>query len=333
MKKVSIIVPVHNTEKHIEQCINSILNQTYKNFELILIDDNSTDSSSVMLKQYNDMDDRIILKHVCAGSAGKARNYGLKEADGFYLAFIDSDDWIEPTYLEDLISEIESKNCDCAMCGVTLHYKDGTTRKHAMQGNSDIISGTEMRNGTLISILPKERHNPPTFYLWDKVYKRSLWENIFFEPDLRNAEDRVALYTVFTDDVRTAITEKTLYNYRVGIGIASKTRELDGHDDYKAGYKMLKIANENGYEPSPVYETIVCHTLGKARKLIMKKEYGQYHELVCEFKKLYPNCKSVIGDAQVKYKVLAKSLYYFPKSMYFCYALLEEIKTKFERKK
>lgn len=324
MKKVSIIVPVHNTEKYIEKCINSILNQTYKYFELILIDDNSTDSSPFILEKYKDLDNRIIVRHVCAGSAGKTRNYGLKEANGFYLAFIDSDDWVEPTYLEDLITEIEENDCDCAMCGVSLHYQDGITKERVMREDSNIISGKDMRNRTLISILPNNEPCP-TFYLWDKIYKRSLWKNIIFDPDLSNAEDRLALYTMFNDNVRTAITTKLLYNYRRGIGITSHVEETNRYDDYTVGYKMLEIAKDKNYDLSPVYENIVSHTLGKARRLITKRNSTQYYELACEFKRLYPCCKNIISTAQIKYKIPSLILRYFPKSLYWGYILLKKI--------
>lgn len=325
MKKISIIVPVHNSEKYIEQCVESILSQTYKCFELILIDDNSTDSSYAILEKYKARDDRIILRHVCAGSAGKARNYGLKEANGFYLAFIDSDDWVEPTYLEEMILEIERNNCDCAICGVTRHFKDGTSEKRALQVKGNIASGEEMRNGTLISIMPASQQ-PPTFYLWDKVYKRSLWENVFFDQDLRNAEDRVALYSVFNDNVKTAVITTPLYNYRVCIGITSQKQKPGRHDDYTAGYKILKIATDKGYDLSPVYQSIICHTLGMARKLIIEKDLAKYYEVACNFKKLYPSCKKIIRNAQIEFKILAPFFCHFPKCMYYGYTLLEKVK-------
>lgn len=332
MKKVSIIVPVHNSEKYIEQCIDSILGQTYSCFELIVIDDNSTDSSHDILEKIKSRDDRIILKHVCAGSAGKARNYGLEEATGFYLAFIDSDDWVEPTYLEDLISEIENNDCDCAMCGTTRHYPNGTIENRAMSDGKTIIYGEEMRNGTLMSILPNHQRYV-TFYLWDKIYKRSLWKNVVFDSELRNGEDRVALYEVFNDDVRTAVTTKHLYNYRAFIGITSKKSELSVHNDYDVGYRVLKIAKENGYDLSSVYQTIVCHTLGKARMLMTNRAVKEYFELVHEFREIYPKCKNVISIARTKFKILIGIFHYFPGIMYSGYGLLSRIKSFFGREK
>ena len=330
-KKVSVIVPVHNSEKYISQCIDSILNQTYRNIQLILIDDNSTDRCPGILEEYKRADDRILLKHVCAGSAGKARNYGLKEADGYYLAFVDSDDWIEPCFLEELIAELEKHNCDCAMCGVALRYTNGNSGKRTLSEQTLEFCGKDMRNGTLIPIAPGAKWSP-TFYLWDKVYKRSLWENIPFDEDLRNAEDRVALYSVFDDRVRTVVTPKLLYNYRMGVGITSQKQNPVKNDDYVAGYKILKIAKEKNQDLSPVYQTIVCHTLGKARNLIKGRLRREYSSLVGEFREIYPLLKREVRVADKKYKFTARMLRYFPNCLYLGFVISEKLKAAFRKK-
>ena len=116
--KVSIIIPVYNSERYIERCINSILNNTYKNIEIIIINDGSTDSSEKIILQLKKENDEII-KYYYKTNEGpaKARNLGIKLATGKYLMFVDNDDYIDYDYVEKLVNEAESKNYDMVICG------------------------------------------------------------------------------------------------------------------------------------------------------------------------------------------------------------------------
>ena len=102
-KIISIIVPVFNTEKYVKKCIESILCQSYKNIELIIIDDGSTDNSGLIIDEYSMLDSRIKVVHKQNGGQASARNIGLDLAKGDYIGFVDSDDWIEPTMIENML--------------------------------------------------------------------------------------------------------------------------------------------------------------------------------------------------------------------------------------
>ena len=104
---ISIIVPVYNVSKYIEKCIQSILTQTYRNFEVILIDDGSTDDSGSICDLYEKKDIRIRVIHQCNGGESVARNNGMRRAQGVYISFVDSDDWLEDDYLEQLLKNME----------------------------------------------------------------------------------------------------------------------------------------------------------------------------------------------------------------------------------
>lgn len=114
---ISVIVPFYNSESHLKYCIQSILNQTYANFELILIDDGSVDSSLKICEDYRSIDSRIIIIHKKNEGPGVARNIGLNIAKGDYISFIDSDDFVHPQYLEILKNSISRSDYDIAMCG------------------------------------------------------------------------------------------------------------------------------------------------------------------------------------------------------------------------
>ncbi len=117
--KVSIIVPVYNTEKYIEKCINSIMNQSYKNIEIVVIDDGSTDDSSSICKKLSKIDSRIIYKKIKNSGVSNARNYGLNISSGDYVSFVDSDDYINTKYIENLIKLVITKKAEIVVCGLT----------------------------------------------------------------------------------------------------------------------------------------------------------------------------------------------------------------------
>ena len=117
MKKISIILPVYNAEKYLERCIESLLNQTYREFEVIAVDDGSTDDSVRILKNYSNLDSRIIVLQMEHGNVSTARNSAISQMTGEYATFIDADDWCEIDYLMKLKETLESKGADLAVCG------------------------------------------------------------------------------------------------------------------------------------------------------------------------------------------------------------------------
>lgn len=113
---LSVIVPVYNSEKYLDECITSILNQTYRNLECLLIDDGSTDRSGEICDKYAVKDSRVRVFHIPNGGVCNARNYGLERINGRFLAFADNDDGMEPEMYSELIKVIEEKNVDVAIC-------------------------------------------------------------------------------------------------------------------------------------------------------------------------------------------------------------------------
>lgn len=121
---ISVIVPVYNVEKYIDKCINSIINQTYKNLEIILVDDGSPDNCGNICDEYSKKDNRIIVIHKENGGVSSARNIGIKNAKGKWITFVDSDDWIENDYVEKL-SKIGIQNkAEVVLCGYNRIYNN-----------------------------------------------------------------------------------------------------------------------------------------------------------------------------------------------------------------
>lgn len=126
-KKVTIIIPVYNVEKYLSRCLNNVINQTYSNIEIILVNDGATDNSQVICEEYKKKDDRIKLLVKENGGLSDARNYGIPYATGDYIAFIDSDDMIHTSYIEYLLNLIEKYNGDISICGYQSFYDSEIT--------------------------------------------------------------------------------------------------------------------------------------------------------------------------------------------------------------
>lgn len=180
--KVSIIVPIFNSSKYLEKCINSLLSQTYQNFEILLIDDGSTDDSLNICRKFEDWDNRIRVFHQCNQGVSTARNLGLSEAKGEYIAFCDSDDWFEKDMLEYLLSLIEQAKYSISSCNVFLEYKGGKTkRKYQIDKNLEFDSKNalvELHKGNIIQ-----------HWLCNKLFNRKLFENLSFSKELAYGED------------------------------------------------------------------------------------------------------------------------------------------------
>ena len=114
---VSIIIPVYNTEKYLSKCLESVINQTYKNLEIILINDGSTDKSKEICESFAKKDKRIQILNKENSGVSSARNHGMRLAKGQYIAFIDGDDYAEENYIEELLKNLKQTESDCVLCG------------------------------------------------------------------------------------------------------------------------------------------------------------------------------------------------------------------------
>lgn len=122
---ISIIVPIYNKEDYLPQCLDSIINQSYTNFEVLLVNDGSTDSSGIICQEYAERDSRFRYIEKENGGVSSARNLGLERSEGAYITFIDSDDWVEFNYLEVLYNALRENNADVAISSYKSYYLDG----------------------------------------------------------------------------------------------------------------------------------------------------------------------------------------------------------------
>ncbi len=240
MEKVSIVIPVYNAEKYLNECINSILNQTYANMEILLIDDGSTDKSSSICDMYCQKYKDIIVYHLNNGGVSKARNYGIEKATGEFIIFVDSDDIIDKYMVEKMVFAIKEKSVDLAICGYKYLYKN------------EIINSKIKHNGYMtIEQAKREIFLPDSIkgYSVNKIYKREvlLENNIRFEEKIKICEDMLFVFKYIHHINKIYVVNDDLYYYRMRKTSASNQgveSDLTVFEALKSIYKLDNRAIE-----------------------------------------------------------------------------------------
>lgn len=242
MEKISVIVPVYNTEKYLSRCVESILLQTYKNLEIILVDDGSTDKSGEICENYRAKDERIVVIHKKNGGQADARNAGLEVVTGDYIAFVDSDDWLEKDIYEYCINLFKVTNCDIVDYQCVFSDGKSPTKTYIKGYKIEIIEGKEI----LRDYLYRGQTEKAPFSVCRKLYKRSLFEKIRF-PEGKVNEDIVTNFRVLMKCNRIVHTNKIGYYYFQG-GISTSRGGLKKKDfDLINASEELVSLTENEY--------------------------------------------------------------------------------------
>ena len=208
MDLISAIVPVYNVEKYLYRCVDSILKQTYENFELILIDDGSPDNCSQMCDELSEKDSRIKVIHQENQGLSAARNSGIKIAKGNYLTFIDSDDWISNTMFEDLINLIKEKNADISICNFIVTDGNAIYKKNTKAEEKLLYSKDEF-----MKIILRVNSNRCIHYAWGKLYKKDVIEKNEHYPVGMLNEDVEGMFKAVLKSEKIAETNKIGYFY------------------------------------------------------------------------------------------------------------------------
>lgn len=204
--KISVIVSVYNIEKYISKAVESICAQTYKNLEIILVDDGSTDSSGKICDEFSDKDTRIKVIHKKNGGLSSARNEGIQIAKGEYIAFVDGDDWIDETMYEDMLGAMLSAEADLAIC----NYKEVSQNsiRDTSTNKTTVFEGREV----LKVFIEEDETYQIQNAAWNKLYKRSLMGELRF-PEGKLFEDIVYTTKLLAKSKRSVYLDTAYYNY------------------------------------------------------------------------------------------------------------------------
>lgn len=235
MVKISVIVPVYNGEKYIKSCLNTLQKQTLKEFEIIVVNDGSSDNSGQVCDELAKKDKRINVIHQNNSGVSNARNIGINSAVGEYICFIDCDDYIDSNYLKVLYDECVNNNVKMSICGIRSVKEDGT-----------LISMKEMKNGIYSSTKAlkelfefKNLNGGPC----GKLIHKSLFENNLYFPELKVYEDLIFSYKAIYKAGNVVFTTRCRYYYlhREGIGAMAKFIKEPSTDSIKAAYDILEF--------------------------------------------------------------------------------------------
>lgn len=217
MPAISVIVPVYKAEACLAKCVESILNQTFSDFEVLLIEDGSPDDSGVLCDKYAEQDSRVRVFHKKNGGVSSARNLGLKEACGTYIAFVDSDDWMETDELETLYGLATEHSADSAGCAHNNIGPDGVVFPEVGALPAGVYDREEIMTGIVDRLMGHRLEQPgqPVLngYIWRFLFSRDIIErqNIVF--DGAYLEDELFLVEYFCHAEKLVMTDRPLYNY------------------------------------------------------------------------------------------------------------------------
>lgn len=194
--KISVIIPIYNVEKYLARCLDSIVNQTHKDMEIILVNDGSKDNSLDICKYYQKKDPRIIVINKINEGVSVARNIGINVATGKYIAFVDADDWIKPHMYENMLNTIEKYKCNIAFCNYIKDRKNIKTYKR-LKVNKDVLGKLDIINELIANMVGWEDIFPKYNYvmgcIWRSIYNRDFLNkfNLRFTPGITIMEDLV----------------------------------------------------------------------------------------------------------------------------------------------
>lgn len=303
MDLISIIVPVYNMETLLRRCLDSILNQSYYNLEIILINDESTDGSEGICNEYCKKDNRITVIHKKNGGLSAARNTGINNAKGRYIAFIDSDDFVHQEFIKILYKSIVENHADIAICD----YEKGNSDVLHFHGKGDLFLLTSSEN--LLQSWHDKNKKIETV-VWNKLYKRELFNDIIF-PEGYSFEDIHISHLLIAAATKVVIVNSKLYYYyqREDSIVHTITKEKIQEGFYAQDVRIKYFKEHN-------YENVVKRLNIKKLKfcirnyfIIQSSELNNYKKtILCIYNNIYKEVKQY-SDLSIYNKIILYIFY------------------------
>ena len=205
---ISIIIPVYNVEKYLKQCLDSVIKQSYKNLQIILVDDGSTDHSPAICDEYAEMDQRIQVIHQNNHGLPAARNRGLEYVKGEYIGFVDSDDWIHVDMYRHLVEILESNDAD-------ISTVECLKTSGKLENREDKINVQVLTRDQFARVFFKIGSQKIVYYVWNRLYRRKIFKLNHFAEEFSVGEDVVASYKALIQANKIAVSNQKMYYYRL----------------------------------------------------------------------------------------------------------------------
>ncbi len=281
--KISVIIPVYNVEKYLQKCLDSVVNQTLKELEIIIVNDGSTDSSLSIAEEFAKNDSRIKVVNKENGGVSSARNAGLRDVTGEYISFIDSDDWIDKTMYEKMYEAGQSEDTDIIVCNAMLYienkkiFKNFCTHKNIIKkNNNSLIFVSDNKKKLFLNMT----------VCWNKLFKSKFYlENEFKFPEGYIYEEPPVLFIAHAKANKIIIVPESLYYYRQRAGsyLAQKTKKrFDVFNTYYLVLKALKTDYNYYNNYKDVYLNKMILGFFNHFMLIDKDYKKEFFEKACE---------------------------------------------------
>lgn len=239
---ISVIVPIYNVEKYLEKCIITIINQTYKDIEIILVNDGSTDNSNDICEKYRKLDKRIKYIKKDNGGLSSARNVGIDNSCGEYLVFVDSDDYIADTMIEKLYNSIKLTNTDISICGYFEFFDDGKFGKGIVESDLHLLEQNKC-----FDYMVRGQASLLMIVSWNKLYKKKVFDSLRF-PVGKIHEDEFVAHKIYDNVGKISIVNECLYFYRKREGSIMTMEKLNNRlDASEAFLERLEYFYKNKY--------------------------------------------------------------------------------------
>lgn len=327
---VSIIIPIYNVEKYLKKCLDSIVNQTYKNIEIVCIDDGSPDNSIDILNEFAKRDNRIkIIRQENKGLSG-ARNKGIDNAKGKYIIFIDSDDWIEFNMVELMINKIEKENLDIVICGQYNHY---------ILNDNELIKEINLKklsnfifNNYKEYFIKNYQLKLPFGSSWNKIFKLDIIKenNLYFVEKCLH-EDLLFVFRYLNLVRRIGIVETPLYHYIVNRSdsITNKINKEEVTDVFFTLNELKKILESSFFNSIEFNEYMfgwIFRAILLKKNIYQTKEFDKRIDILKNNSNYKKICEILLKNTKkIKYILFIKALYFNKKFLkllikikYFC---------------
>ena len=276
---ISIVIPVYNAEKYLEQCLNSIKNQTYKNFEVILVNDGSIDHSESICMDFVKVDTRFKYFTKVNGGASSARNFGLDNVTGNYITFIDADDWVDENHLEVLINNIKENNSDMAVSSIKKfdNVSNFEFRVYSKQ-EKYLLNYNKLNREEFLVILPKLIHASNSYKIAvSKLFKKELVTDVRFDESIIYGEDLDFFFKLYNKVNSISYVDEITYIYRLhDESSSSKFGQLHMEQELAIYKKMYERIEELGLP--------TIHYVNTLRNLLdYRKDYLENRVLFNEY--------------------------------------------------
>ena len=299
---ISIIIPIYNVADFLEDSLESVVNQTYNNLQIILVNDASEDGCDIICKKYAKKDKRIcLINHETRKGVAEARNTGLNASKGKYIGFVDPDDFVELDIFEKLYYTIKKNSADIAVCG----YRVFGNKQDEKEGR---ITANRFNRQEALNILIKD--SEMTSYLWNKLFKAELFENCLFDSGCRYEDLRI-MHRLFMKANIIATIDNRLYHYRIRNGSITNTTKLNNSKELLEALdqRCEDLRGTIYYIGSRITELIQIRRILSEIILSHADRKTLYNEALLKEREIYNECYKDLNFSQ---KVKCQLFFSFP---------------------